>query len=109
MKITEFAALSLGGADWSKAFSEAMNALKTQGGGVLTVPAGVYPTGPIELYSHITLEVQAGAELRFHPDADAFQVKLYGSLCKTGKGHGTDRVLYETLSPVATEVIFCKD
>ena len=44
-----------------------------------------------------------------HPDADAFQVKLYGSLCKTGKGHGTDRVLYETLSPVATEVIFCKE
>ena len=44
-----------------------------------------------------------------HPDADAFQVKLYGSLCKTGKGHGTDRVLYETLSPVATEVVFCKE
>ena len=44
-----------------------------------------------------------------HPDADAFQVKLYGSLCKTGKGHGTDRVLYETLSPMATEVIFCNE
>ena len=27
-----------------------------------------------------------------HPDAEAFRVKLYGSLCKTGKGHGTDRV-----------------
>ncbi len=44
-----------------------------------------------------------------HPDADAYQVKLYGSLCKTGKGHGTDRVLYETLAPVPTEVIFCKE
>ncbi len=44
-----------------------------------------------------------------HPDAKAFQVKLYGSLCKTGKGHGTDRVLYETLAPVPTEVIFCKE
>ena len=44
-----------------------------------------------------------------HPDADAFRVLLYGSLCKTGKGHGTDRVLYETLSPVATEVVFCKE
>ena len=44
-----------------------------------------------------------------HPDADAFQVRLYGSLCKTGKGHGTDRVLYETLAPVPTEVIFCKE
>ena len=64
MKITEYAALSLGGADWSKAFSQAMDDLRAQGGGVLTVPAGVYPTGPIELFSHITLEVQAGAELR---------------------------------------------
>ena len=44
-----------------------------------------------------------------HPDAEAFRVKLYGSLCKTGKGHGTDRVLYETLAPVPTEVIFCSE
>ena len=44
-----------------------------------------------------------------HPDAEAFRVKLYGSLCKTGKGHGTDRVLYETLAPVPTEVIFCNE
>lgn len=44
-----------------------------------------------------------------HPDAEAFRVKLYGSLCKTGKGHGTDRVLYETLSPTPTEVIFCRE
>lgn len=44
-----------------------------------------------------------------HPDAEGFRVKLYGSLCKTGKGHGTDRVLYETLSPVATEVVFCQE
>ena len=44
-----------------------------------------------------------------HPEADAFEVKLYGSLCKTGKGHGTDRVLYEVLSPVPTEVVFCEE
>ena len=44
-----------------------------------------------------------------HPDADAFEVRLYGSLCKTGKGHGTDRVLYETLAPVPTEVVFCQE
>ena len=29
-----------------------------------------------------------------HPDAEAFRVRLYGSLSKTGKGHMTDRVLY---------------
>lgn len=44
-----------------------------------------------------------------HPDADAFRVQLYGSLCKTGKGHGTDRVLYETFSPLPTEVVFCDE
>ncbi len=44
-----------------------------------------------------------------HPEAEAYRVKLYGSLSKTGKGHMTDRVLYETLSPVPTEVVFCKE
>ncbi len=44
-----------------------------------------------------------------HPDADAFQVILYGSLAKTGVGHGTDRVLQEMLSPLPTEIIFSKD
>ena len=44
-----------------------------------------------------------------HPDAGAYRVRLYGSLCKTGKGHGTDRVLYETLAPVPTEVVFCNE
>ena len=72
MLLTEYAAFSCGGADWSRAFSEAVAALEKQGGGVLTVPAGVYPTGPIELKSHMTLEVLSGAELRFHQDLNAF-------------------------------------
>ena len=41
-----------------------------------------------------------------HPEADAFQVILYGSLSKTGVGHGTDTVLREVLSPLPTEIIF---
>lgn len=44
-----------------------------------------------------------------YPDADFFRVKLYESLCKTGKGHMTDRVIYEVLSPVNTEVCFCEE
>ena len=35
--------------------------------------------------------------LERYPMADRFQVTLYGSLCKTGVGHGTDRVLRDTL------------
>lgn len=41
-----------------------------------------------------------------HPEADAFRVVLYGSLSKTGIGHGTDRVIREILSPLPTEIVF---
>ena len=41
-----------------------------------------------------------------NPQADAFQVILYGSLSKTGVGHGTDRVIREVLSPLPTQIVF---
>ncbi len=44
-----------------------------------------------------------------YPDAEEFKVILYGSLSKTGIGHGTDRVLREVLSPLPTEIIFSKE
>lgn len=44
-----------------------------------------------------------------HPEADAFRVVLYGSLSKTGVGHGTDRVLREVLAPLPTEIEFSKE
>ena len=40
------------------------------------------------------------------PSADAYKVILYGSLAKTGKGHGTDVVVKKTLSPASCEVVF---
>lgn len=40
------------------------------------------------------------------PEADFFRVTLYGSLAKTGKGHGTDRAIRETLKTTKTEIIF---
>ncbi|MBO5357793.1 MAG: L-serine ammonia-lyase [Clostridia bacterium] len=40
------------------------------------------------------------------PNADFIKVILYGSLAKTGKGHGTDRAIIDTLSDVKNEVIF---
>ena len=40
------------------------------------------------------------------PDAERYEVILYGSLAKTGVGHGTDRILHETLAPVPTEIVF---
>ena len=44
-----------------------------------------------------------------HQEADSFQVILYGSLSKTGVGHGTDRVVREVLSPLPTEIVFSKE
>lgn len=44
--------------------------------------------------------------LRHYPEADLIRVTLYGSLAKTGKGHGTDRAITETLHSVQTEIVF---
>ena len=44
-----------------------------------------------------------------HPDVEKVIVTLYGSLSKTGKGHGTDRAILDTLSTIPTEVIFNND
>lgn len=40
------------------------------------------------------------------PEAESIKVVLYGSLAKTGKGHGTDRAITETLKSIKTEIIF---
>lgn len=70
----------------------------------------IYKIGKGPSSSHtIGPERAAKAFREAHPEADKFQVKLYESLCKTGKGHGTDRVLYEVLAPVPTEVLFCEE
>ncbi len=44
--------------------------------------------------------------LEEHPDADEIRVVLYGSLAKTGTGHGTDGVIKRTLAPKKNTVIF---
>lgn len=41
-----------------------------------------------------------------YPEADGFQVTLYGSLAKTGRGHLTDLAVQEAFLPVPASVIF---
>lgn len=41
-----------------------------------------------------------------YKDADSYKVVLYGSLAKTGEGHGTDRVIVETLAPCRVDIVF---
>ena len=44
--------------------------------------------------------------LKQYPEVDSARVLLYGSLAKTGKGHGTDRVIQKTFFPLPCEVMF---
>ena len=39
------------------------------------------------------------------PNATSFKVVLYGSLALTGKGHGTDKVIIETLAPARVDLV----
>ena len=47
--------------------------------------------------------------LQRYPQATSFQVTLYGSLSKTGVGHGTDRVLKDTLGEDRTKIVFSQE
>ena len=44
--------------------------------------------------------------LKKYSQADHFQVTLYGSMNKTGIGHGTDRVLKDVLGEDRTKIVF---
>lgn len=41
-----------------------------------------------------------------NPEANRFDIYLYGSLAFTGKGHLTDKIIKETLKPIKTNIIF---
>ena len=41
-----------------------------------------------------------------NPDADRFEVVLYGSLASTGKGHLTDWIIRETLKNKLVDIFF---
>ena len=70
----------------------------------------IYKIGKGPSSSH-TMGPERSAKLflEAYPNADRFQVTLYGSLSKTGVGHGTDRVLRDTLGADKTQVIFSQD
>ncbi len=63
-------------------------------------PSSSHTMGPERAAKHFKKE---------NPEADSFKVILYGSLSKTGVGHGTDRVIRDVLSPLPAEIIFSKE
>ncbi|HWB83139.1 MAG TPA: glycosyl hydrolase family 28 protein [Bryobacteraceae bacterium] len=63
--VLNFGAHSDGSAFSTQAIQAAIQAAKAAGGGTVFIPAGQYLTGPIQLVSHLTLDISAGAVLRF--------------------------------------------
>ena len=70
----------------------------------------IYKIGKGPSSSH-TMGPERAAKLfkKDYPQADTYKVILFGSLSKTGVGHGTDTVIREVLSPVPTEIVFSKE
>jgi L-serine dehydratase len=67
----------------------------------------IYKIGIGPSSSHTMGPAYAAKEfVKRYPDVERTEVTLFGSLSKTGKGHGTDRAIVETLSPIPTEIIF---
>nr|AMK53656.1 L-serine ammonia-lyase [Faecalibaculum rodentium] len=66
----------------------------------------IFKKGPGPSSSHTLGPMNAALYMKHrHPQADAWKVRLQGSLALTGKGHLTDDILIRTLGP-ATEVTF---
>jgi len=63
-------------------------------------PSSSHTMGPARAAEHFKKE---------NPEANGYKVILYGSLSKTGVGHGTDRVIRDVLSPTPTEIVFSKE
>ena len=70
----------------------------------------IYKAGRGPSSSHTMGPARAAALFREEtPEADAYRAVLYGSLSKTGKGHGTDRILTETFAPLPAEIVFSQE
>src|SRR5437868_8747800 len=63
--VLDYGAKNDGSASATEAFRTAIQAVKSAGGGTVTVPPGRYITGPIELVSNLTFHIEAGATLVF--------------------------------------------
>ena len=70
----------------------------------------IYKIGKGPSSSH-TMGPERAAKLfrEMYPDAGSYRCILYGSLSKTGVGHGTDRVIVQVLSPTPTEIVFSEE
>ena len=71
--ITKVGAKAVSGKDNAAAIQKAIDKLSAQGGGTVTVPAGEFLTGPIELKSGVELHLEMGAKLLGIASIDAYE------------------------------------
>ncbi|MGC5411884.1 glycoside hydrolase family 28 protein, partial [Streptomyces sp. DT225] len=63
--VTAYGAAGDGRTDCTHAIRQAVTACHSAGGGRVTVPPGVFLTGPVRLRSQVELHLEEGATLRF--------------------------------------------
>ena len=65
----------------------------------------LYRIGPGPSSSHTIAPSRASKLfLNDHPDADSYKVVLYGSLAKTGFGHGTEKAIKDAFFPKTVKI-----
>lgn len=62
-----------GNTDNTQAFRHAFEEIETHGGGVLTIPPGIWLTGPIAMPGNCTLRIQKEARISFIPEFDRYR------------------------------------
>ncbi|WP_343754072.1 glycoside hydrolase family 28 protein [Alkalibacterium iburiense] len=58
----------------TESIKQAVEAAKNEGGGTVYIPSGTFFTGPIQLYSNITLDLSPGAVLKFSTNQEDYEV-----------------------------------
>ncbi len=72
VSITDFGAVPGGQVLNTQAFSDAIDAVTEQGGGKVTIPAGIWLTGPVILKSNLELHAENGALIIFSTNKDLY-------------------------------------
>ena len=73
VSVTAYGAVGDGLTLCTEAFRKAIDAVASEGGGHVTVPQGVWLTGPVELKSNVDLHVEKNAIICFSPDKQLYE------------------------------------
>src|ERR1700677_3986698 len=72
--LMDYGAVADGHTSNTEAFARAVAAVDKAGGGTLSVPAGNYFTGPINLCSSLNLRLESGARILFSQNFDDYRI-----------------------------------